>query len=109
MKDPVLLGLAAKAAGETGTIAKRMHAGDREYVLERENGTFWAPHLDDGDALRLAVKLCLCITFIADSDSVEVYQKNENAKPFNVQTGLLDDYGTRIAIFLAAAEIGKTI
>lgn len=50
MNDRELLELAAKAAGIEGEYSKRANA------IVNEDG-YWMPLNDDGDALRLAVKL----------------------------------------------------
>ena len=51
MSDRELLELAAKAAGIEGEVT--------EYGVCLKHGNIWRPHTDDGDALRLAVKLGL--------------------------------------------------
>jgi hypothetical protein len=76
---------------------------------EPDDWACWNPLTDDGDALRLAVKLGLCMTFIADCDTVQVYQQNEYAEPYNVHVEAMDDYGTKRAIVRAAAEIGRNM
>ena len=101
MTDRELLELAAKAAG----IKHRK--GDYEKGLDTNNG-FWNPLTDDGDALRLAVKLQMLITIGSEEtyitangmmvESEEFFDENNN-----------DPYAaTRRAIVRAAAEIGKT-
>ncbi len=92
MNDRELLELAAKAAGE-------VHGewiGNAAYfdgVLSR-----WNPLTDDGDALRLAVKLHLFDTaFFYNFRSLELLDKKEK------------DWltATRRAVVRAAAEIGR--
>ncbi len=102
--DRELLELAAKAAGRTvkrvtntGVVA--MEAGYESEPL------YWNPLTDDGDALRLAIKLVIevrykAISVIATSDLM----------PFSfVSENLEDDpsAATRRAITRAAAEIGE--
>lgn len=89
MTDRELLELAAKAAGieVTGCVA--------DGIPHRFGGGYWNPLTDDGDALRLAVKLNLLwktdVHYIKYLDLAEV-----------------DHYAaTRRAITCAAAEIGK--
>ena len=96
MSDRELLELAAKAA--------EVHAG---FINEYGGGkTFcWNPLTDDGDALRLAVKLGICIVFLEDSDSVGA----EHSRHGVMIIEALDDFGTRRAITRAAAEIGRAM
>lgn len=61
MTNRELLERAAKAAGIDAT----MWAGRRGWVCETQDGSqryYWNPLTDDGDALRLAVKLNIQIT-----------------------------------------------
>ena len=102
-----LLELAAKAAGivlpETG------YDQDMGFYIERQKGgwNWWNPLNDDGDALRLAVKLRMSIKITEEgrvtrncciaNDEFELSLHND------------DDFGvaTRRAIVRAAAEIGR--
>jgi hypothetical protein len=79
MTDKELLELAAKAADY------------RYWQIE----DIWNPLTDDGDALRLAVKLCLL-----DNHEIAI-------APVNVWHGDDPYAATRRAIVRAAAEIGK--
>jgi len=104
MTDKELLELVAKAAGiEEDT----RYAG----CYYNDNGLPWNPLADDGDALRLAVKLKLSVdtdwynpdacwytekTVVAGSESVE--EEPHNADPYAA---------TRRAIVRVAAQIGK--
>jgi hypothetical protein len=99
MTDRELLELAAKAAG----LPRRSW----DYEWCRSHGhmvTFsdmWNPLTDDGDALRLAVKLSLDIH--VDSNLTEVIYLEATT-----EAHLSDPYAaTRRAITRAAAEIGK--
>lgn len=104
-----MLELAAKAAG---------HVVDAEISTEEwlvidpdENGdqTYWNPLTDDGDALRLAVKLKMSLDlfddYIAagytpnDNECLQIEEPHEN-EPMQA---------TRRAITRAAAEIGKAL
>lgn len=109
MTDKELLELAARAAGyveidflgfDVDGYANVYDADGKHYI--------WKPLTDDGDALRLAVKLGLTITIdIGLGHETEAY---EYAKPeFFSQVDHNDDpfAATRRAIVRAAAEIGK--
>lgn len=120
MTDRELLELAAKAAGSDvfmlgGTWVKRI--GKEVAGLDRWTGR-WNPLEDDGDALRLAVKLGLSVEpypiYQPEKHSVVVKQRRQSdtmreANP----TEVLESYGgdphaaTRRAITRAAAEIGR--
>ena len=96
--DRELLELAAKAAGYKVLFVDVMGG------FIDSDGEIWSPLKDDGDALRLAVKLGLlvdCYSHCASPlpDSIEW---QEASGP--------DDYAnTRRAIVRAAAEIGRTM
>lgn len=117
MTDKELLEKAAKAAGFS-IVGKMMLAIGGGEVLEWfrvfEDGRFgtWNPLTDDGDALRLAVRLNLDIEFLAEPDGVEVWvcatwsdepvsQTEEGGKDLLA--------ATRRAIVRAAAAIGETM
>lgn len=102
--DKEILELAAKAAGIDTSMYKFLAP------IEPDEALVWNPLTDDGDALRLAVKLYLdfendhpecCIvnhnSFPRDYCVVEYY-KDYNNDPYAA---------TRCAIVRAAAEIGK--
>ncbi|GDY37732.1 hypothetical protein [Acidovorax sp. NB1] len=100
MSDRELLELAAKAAGQ-----ERSAAGD---LWSNARGLPWDPLNDDGDALRLAVKLKLHLGL--ESHTVSAWQSDKFG---NFQTEVLshrgDEAATRRAIVRAAAEIGKAM
>ncbi len=106
MTDRELLELAAKAAGleiHKQIQAKRDSSIDPEAAgLFIVNGsTWWNPLTDDGDALRLAVKLQIDIAFEGYPDIV--WSDDNWSEPAGS-----DRYAaTRRAIVRAAAEIGK--
>jgi hypothetical protein len=92
MTDRELLELAAKAAG-----LLEMAVGDKDiqrYLLR------WNPLTDDGDALRLAVKLDLTVMIgaVRDVSGQLSLDKSED-----------DLEATRRAIVRAAAEIGRNM
>ncbi len=112
MTDRELLELAAKAAGvelqweSDGTIQNRMNRPTIPYYCQGLSSAIdWNPLTDDGDALRLAVKLemdifvrptLLCTEVVAPMG--KPVQEPHNNDPYAA---------TRRAIVRAAAEIGK--
>lgn len=106
MTDQELLELAAKAAEIKGEYREVFNgfvvdtAPFRDFVV-------WRPHTDDGDALRLAVKLRLVVDINDECGDIWVRQ------PWNpdceVSVAMDDDpyAATRRAIVRAAAEIGR--
>ena len=104
MSDKKMLELAAKAAGIDWFDDPAAKHGRG---LNMKSGPFWNPLTDDGDALRLAVKLDLSIhTFYNDGVSSAC-----SGVPYFVDEEVIhngDPYAaTRRAITRAAAEIGK--
>ena len=105
LTDRELLELAAKAAG-----LSLSHCDDSVWDDERADYVGWNPLTDDGDALRLAVKLRLEPRFIDNSHS-------NGAEPSRVTlhnvAGIVENIeadplaATRCAIVRAAAEIGR--
>jgi hypothetical protein len=97
MTDRELLELAAKAAGKT-------HYG--EYSPNgglKTTGGWWNPLTDDGDALRLAVKLGMDLSLWG----TDVFAKKGSKALGQVFSGDDRHAATRRAIVRAAAEIGK--
>lgn len=94
MNDRELLELAAKAASQERSIA-----GD---LWSPARGCLWDPLNDDGDALRLAVKLRLLV-------DVDVRITVVAPRIADVYAACGDDCfaATRLAIVRAAAEIGR--
>jgi hypothetical protein len=103
MSDRDLLQLAAKAAGIQGEWSERGNC----IVIASPGMSWehWRPLDDDGDALRLAVKLAIEISPCPEHDSVFCEPKGDPDSI--ITTEALDDYGTRRAIVRAAAEIGR--
>jgi hypothetical protein len=102
MNDKELLENAAKAAGITWTRAYK--DGEMQIMLPFTRN--WNPLTDDGDALRLAVKLNL----VVDTYSLCVYyHSNDLEIEEHYPQGVIYDKveATRRAIVRAAAEIGK--
>ena len=96
--DRELLKLAAKAAG----IAD----GDVFYDMERDK--VWNPRDDDGDALRLAVKLNMVLRIENYGTSA---RSGKNGRWHNFEAHLYGgiNAATRRVIVRAAAEIGKAM
>ena len=107
--DRELLELAAKAAGIEGSYQKYIDS-DRNcgiVVYGDRTVSYWNPLTDDGDALRLAVKLRICFGPNFDEDMAVAFGREGRniCEPYGV-----DPYAaTRRAIVRAAAEIGKSI
>ena len=101
MTDRELLELAAKSAGMAGGYVEHF----LEVGIARSHTGIWNPLEDDGDALRLAVKLQLGVAVYndrvdtTDGENVDLYEYID-----------YDPYAaTRRAIVRAAAEIGKAM
>lgn len=107
MEDRELLEMAAKAAG--GIEYDQFKKIFRHLLPMGFLGEEWNPLDDDGDAFRLAIKLSICIQFIPDCDTVQVYQERDDGEAFNVHVAGLGDIETRRIITKAAAEIGKSM
>lgn len=73
------------------------------------NQSQWNPLEDDGDALRLAVKLGLCVAiFPKDHETMVGYPKGEHDGGNIIESHNSDPFAaTRRAIVMAAAEIGR--
>lgn len=110
--DRELLELAAKAAG-LNVVWYGAHFGEGFRIKGEQvgyrHGQPWNPLNDDGDALRLAVKLNLQVTpgtYNKDEASAFHAGAGEAHEHVHYQQDLLA--ATRRAIVLAAAQIGKT-
>jgi hypothetical protein len=112
MTDRELLEAAAKAAGLKVQIWDG-HSGLMCAVDDVRHGRMWMPLTDDGDALRLAVKLRLRVcTPTTDTDCALVSNGNVVAYSEDEleEVTITDLYAaTRRAIVRAAAEIGKAM
>jgi hypothetical protein len=106
MTDRELLELAAKAAGIEFNN-KRCPTG--ALYCGPKHG-WWNPLTDDGDALRLAVKLAAKLQMLieCDGDGAVVFERITYAHAFEPSSP--DPYAaTRRAIVRAAAEIGRNM
>ena len=104
MTDRELLEVAAKAAGAKWIDDEMFGCG---WALD---DCWWNPLTDDGDALRLAVKLNLSVRYDCCDEGIEVRVEGEwdNAPSPVFETFESEgDIATRRAIVKAAAEIGK--
>jgi hypothetical protein len=110
MTDRELLELAAKAAGKkvhTHNQADRDACGAGDVGLWISEGqTCWNPLTDDGDALRLAVKLRLTLNCSYDEVALcgQEFTQKEAFIEYNKEDA---NAATRRAIVRAAAELGK--
>ena len=105
MSDKELLELAAKAAGYSCRIRTTKIGIEKFYI----NGHVWNPLTDDGDALRLAVKLHINIEILNVDTLIRanIYLWGRGHGYFQ-ERYTTDPYAaTRRAIVRAAAEIGK--
>lgn len=110
MNDRELLELAAKAAG----IEWYGYAGDdqcecRYFDIGENDVVKWNPLIDDGDALRLAVKLNFNVC--NREHEVEIFNDDNGEFLCSISISEGDDpyAATRLAIVRAAAEIGKAM
>lgn len=110
MNDRELLELAAKAAGyKLERFISAVYPYPTAYTV---NGKPWNPRKDDGDALRLAVKLRLRLNREINfgDDIVEVFGPEDDNLSCHCSTESIKGYpyaSTRRAIVRAAAEIGR--
>ena len=101
--DRELLRAAGKAAGEIGPDWYD-NPNYLDGVLSR-----WNPLTDDGDALRLAVQLCLYVTVGPLASAASWPPHGAWLQEVIEAHGLDRNAATRRAIVRAAAEIGKTL
>lgn len=113
MTDRELLEAAAKAAGMSRTYYEYEFTGDVGMMDDDPDGVVWNPLTDDGDALRLAVKLGLAVAvnnpsfievaIIKNGEVKTLIRHQEAGKDWNYDPYIT----TRRAIVHAAAEIGR--
>lgn len=102
MTDRELLEMAAKAAGKVGEYHEM---GEGMRVEANPGHDWWNPLTDDGDALRLAVKLELFIQVYSDEVVVDAWLITPIKENYELGT----DAATRRAIVRAAAAIGSAM
>ena len=105
--DRELLELAAKAAGfEVYEFQPDVPKG--LWVKYEGKSFVWMPYIDDGDALRLAVKLRIDVN---QSVGIVVAERLTPFDEIGVAESFTDDpyAATRRAIVRAAAEIGRNM
>lgn len=114
MIDRELLELAAKAAGMTDAKWSRLDDGicfNFRRDEDGENYSFWNPLTDDGDALRLAVKLSITVDIGHNlyTEASAYPDKDTTRDMIQVEQRFDGDpyAATRRAIVRAAAEIWK--
>ena len=102
MTDRELLELAAKAAEIeiTAIVA--------EGIPHRFGGGYWNPLTDDGDALRLAVRLGIGLDFLETASGIMQVWANHYKEDHIENAGDEPYAATRRAIVRAAAEIGRS-
>lgn len=107
--DKELLEMAARALGMPPLSDVNGVYG--AWVGEPETGRWWNPLEDDGDALRLAVKLSLGVqSFDALGFSLVSFERVEHRGLVKEShEGRRPQSATRLAIVRAAAEIGKSM
>ena len=105
MEDRQLLELAAKAAGFLNWTPMQSCLFIETGHSRGNTGFHWNPLTDDGDALRLAVKLKMSVSVWFDKTAVESDEAETVKEPH-----LDDPYAaTRRAIVIAAAKIGESL
>lgn len=107
MTDKELLELAAKSVG--WTIEENGHdVQGHPWFWCHQLGDYWDALIDDGDALRLAVKLDIYVYPRQGKTHCEWRTDGEQTGEMQTQPHGDDPYAaTRRAIVRAAAEIGK--
>ena len=104
MTDRELLELAAKAAG-----IEYAHIDGYGAILYSEHPRYWNPITDDGDALRLAVKLKIPIQFPDWTDMTRTWGSKDCLDVFDEPHDKDPLAATRRAVVCAAAEIGRNM
>lgn len=113
MTNRELLELAAKAAGMEGYYwyqgSQSLTIG-ADWGMDSKRGSAWNPLVNDGDALRLAVKLGILIAPPAYNGGWEATAsaKADDGRWVDERSGTHDE-STRRAIVRAAAEIGRAM
>ena len=111
MNDKELLEFAAKAAGYVSHGYGELCGGSPSLYLQEADFTgIWSPLTDDGDALRLAVKLRLTVSWDRFDDTDYATATRPHTHQGYDCIVDQDPYAaTRRAITRAAAEIGRAM
>ena len=113
MTDRELLESAAKAAGIDINIGEgSQEEGGWLWPIDNSTGKTWNPLTDDGDALRLAVKLNMNLTYDTSPDGAFVFAScswSGGEESNEVDLGKDAYAATRRAIVRAAAEIARNM
>lgn len=105
MTDRELLELAAEAAGYEINISKDWHDKDQIYL----NNIPWNPLTDDGDALRLAIRLKIDLEFHVNVEATAWGRRACGEQRHVTKGDGISPKETRLAIVRAAADIGKNL
>lgn len=105
--DRELLELAAKAAGIGGSW-DWLRGESKPCCYRGSDGRIWSPLTDDGDALRLAVKLRITVELTARTVLAAVDGAPSRDDVLDL-LGADPSAATRRAIVLAAAEVGDSM
>ena len=114
MTDREMLELAAKAAGYEFSWCDKYDCA-AIWLDEDKKKTFWQPHIDDGDAMRLRGKIGAWITDEGDAVRVEINRYPQSSVAIEVYERDLSGgfasnqsvcRATRRAIVRAAAQTG---
>lgn len=108
--DRELLELAAKAAG-LRVVDRSAPTSLRVESDGCKSGVHWNPLADDGDAQRLAVKLCITVEQdLLETKTSAYVLRGKSRGNFNSVSGKVNrDAATRSAIVHTAAEIGRNM
>lgn len=102
---------AAKAMGFN--VSCGVAYGKLSYAIKDDDGSIWLPLSLNGDAFSVVTRLCLCLKLCAKEKTTSVLVADVNNTSSSVfivvDWGFDRDEATRIAILVAAAEIGKRI
>lgn len=110
MSDRELMEMAAKAEGRPAP----WDSNDvyTAWVGDPETGHWWNPLCNDGDALRLAIKLDLCVAVNGMFVHADCRHRDDDLGYFEENTARNDGCifkSTRLVIVRAAAAIGELI
>lgn len=113
MNDRELLELAAKAAGFKA-LPTDDRASDASVFMdagEGRKGAWWNPLIDDGQALRLSVRLSIDPCQVPHFYCVEAWYSVGGGEPDTIKQEYMGDAfaATRRAIVRAAAKIGEAM